>query len=145
MEFRDQIDAPVGRLILDIFEDGKHIEHFDQNNLIVSGTRNVLASLLGGGAGPVTQIGFGTNGTAPSAGNTSLTSAYLKGFDSVEYPSSGLVKFNFTLGSTEANGKAISEFGLLTAAGILVARRVRSSPINKNAAISFTGAWLIQF
>lgn len=145
MEFTDQVKAPTGKLILDVFENGKLIEHFEQDNLVVAGMSSVIASLLGGGVGAVTKIGFGTNGTPPVAGNTVLTGSFVKSVGVIEYPAAGQVKFNFTLTNAEANGMAIMEFGLLTAANVLVARRVRSAALNKNAALSFTGAWIIQF
>lgn len=145
MELHETIKPPTGRLILDIFEDGVLIERYDGPNLVVSGMANVMAALLGGESMPVTQIGFGTNGTAPVTGNSTLSSAFVKDVSSVSYPSPGLVKFNFSLENSEANGLAIMEFGLLTSTDVLVARRVRSSPINKNVALRFAGAWLIQF
>jgi hypothetical protein len=145
MEFLDQIKAPSGRLILDVFENGYLIERFDEQNLIVGGMTAVLASLIGGGVGPVTKIGFGISGSPPDTGNTDLSGAFVKSVGVVEFPTPTQVKFNFTLDSAEGNGLAIMEFGLMTAANVLVARRVRAAPINKNIALSFTGAWIIQF
>lgn len=145
MELFDRHKSPTGRLVINVFERGRLVEHFDEQNLIVGGMSVVMASLLGGGAGAVTKIGFGTSGAAPSVGNTVLTGAYVKAIGAASYPFSGKVSFAFDLGGGEANGLAILEFGLLTASSILVARRVRPLPLNKTVALSLTGAWTIQF
>lgn len=142
---------PTGRLFLEIFERGKLIETFDEQNLIVIGSQQVHAKLLGGAVTnqSVTQIGYGTNGTAPVFGNTALTSPYTKLLDSVTYPNTNQVQFNFSLGvggtDTGAYGLAISEFGLLTASGTLYARKTRTAPLNFNSDISFQGSWTISF
>lgn len=143
----DSIQKPSGLLILDVFRRGTLIEHFEQKNLIVDASKDVLAHLLGGSVTnrSVTQIGFGTNGTAPVGGNTALTGSYVKALDSVTYPSTGTVQFSFSLATGEANGMAILEFGLLTAGGTLIARRVRSAALNKDTDLTLNGTWQITF
>lgn len=138
---------PTGELRLQIYRGTELIEEFIEQNLIVDGSKQTHARLLGGDITnrSVTQIGFGTNGVAPAAGNAALTNPTLKGIDSVTYPAANQVSFNFSLGSAEANGKAIMEFGLLTAAGVLYARRVRASALNKESDISLSGSWVITF
>lgn len=148
---------PSGVLVLDIYRRDELIdhleliEHFEGPNLIVVGSQQIHARLLGGAVTnqSVTQIGYGTNGTAPAFGNTALTGAYTKALDSVTYPNTNQVQFNFSLGvggtDTGAYGLAISEFGLLTAAGTLYARKTRSAPLNFNSDISFQGSWTISF
>lgn len=147
MRFSDESSAPRGRLSFTVWRDGKAIESFLEDNLIVDISKTVHSRLLGGAVTgkTVTTIGFGTNGTAPVAGNTALTSAFTKALDSVSYPASNQVQFNFSLLSTEANGKDILEFGLLTGDGSLYARRVRSGVLSKQSDISLTGSWLITF
>jgi Flp pilus assembly protein TadG len=145
------VRPPSGRLFYQVFERGKLIETVDDHNLIVVGSQSIHAHLLGGAVTnqSVTQIGYGTNGTAPVFGNTALTGAYTKAIDSVAYPATNQVQFNFSLGvggtDTGAYGLAISEFGLLTPSGTLYARKTRSAPLNFNSDISFTGAWTISF
>lgn len=143
----ERMSLPVGTLSLRVFQGLELIEHWHGENLIVDGAKGLLSSLLGGAVAnkSVTKIGFGTNGTAPVGANTALTGAYVKAIDSVSYPSTSSVRFNFSLSGAEANGLAIIEFGLLTADNTLFSRRVRSSPINKAADISFDGTWTIQF
>ncbi|MDP3327215.1 hypothetical protein [Parvibaculum sp.] len=145
--FEDYSRAPNGLFSLDVFRHGKLIEHFEDKNLIVNGSKAVNARLIGGDVTnrSITQIGFGTSGTAPAGGNTVLTSAYTKAVDAVTYPVEGTVQFAFSLGTGEANGKAILEFGLFTAAGTLYARKVRSAALNKESDISLLGTWQITF
>lgn len=142
-----QAEAPRGHFILNVFRAGELIERFEEKNLIVAGSKQVHAKLLGGAVAnqSVTQIGFGTSGAAPAAGNTGLTNVYLKAIDSVSYPASNQVQFNFSLSSTEDNGVAIMEFGLFTAAGTLYARKVRSAALNKDTDVSLSGSWIITF
>ncbi len=141
------VDAPSGRLVINVFRGGDLVETFDEQNLIVDGYKQTHARLLGGDVTnrSVIQFGVGTNGTAPAAGNTALTGAFTKAIDTVSYPATNQVKFDFSLSSAEANGMAIMEFGLLTGNGVLYARRVRSSALNKDSDISISGSWTITF
>lgn len=148
MRFLDQYEkGPSGLLVYDVYQRGELIEHVEDHNLIVVGSQGVHAALLGGNVAnnSVTQFGVGTNSAAPVFGNTTLTGQYLNGITQVTYPAANQVQFAFALGSTEANGMAISEFGLLTAAGVLYARKTRSTPLNKASDISFQGTWTISF
>jgi hypothetical protein len=147
LSFTDAAPGPTGRLHIEVFRKGVLVEVFDEDNLVVDGYKNTHSHLIGGDTTNyrVTQFGVGTNGTAPAAGNTALTSPFTKAVDSVSYPASGQVQFGFSLASGEANGKSIMEFGLLTAGGVLYARRVRASALVKTSDISFTGTWTITF
>lgn len=147
MKLQDESPAhPSGRLTMSIFRRSKLIEVFDQKNLIVDGYKQILARLLGGDASrAVTKFGVGTNGSAPAPGNTTLTGAFIKTIDTVSYPASNQVKFDFSLSSSDANGMDIFEFGLITTDGSLYARRVRSSALAKDSDISISGSWVITF
>lgn len=138
---------PSGTFRLRIFRAGHLIEEMDEPNLVVGGASAIHALLLGGSFANnnVTQIGFGTSLLAPATGNTALTGAYTKALDSTAWPVAGQVQFNFSLGSTEANGVAIGEFGLFTAGGVLYARKVRSAALNKASDIALSGSWTISF
>lgn len=148
MKTHDPAPAVTGHFYLEVRDsEGRIVEVVDEPNLVVIGARQTLARLLGGdGANrSVTQIGFGTNGTAPVTGNTSLTGQYAKALDTISFPNTDRVQFNFSLGVGENNGVAIAEFGLLTAAGVLFARKTRATPLNKDSDLSFTGSWTIIF
>jgi hypothetical protein len=125
----------------------KLIETFEDHNLIVNLGRASMAHLI---AGDVTQrsmlsIAFGTNGVAPTVDDTDITNPFVKELGGATYPQAGQVRFAWNLTSSEANGKAIMEFGLLTADGNLFCRRTRATPINKESDISLEGTWTIIF
>lgn len=143
----DFAQAPSGLFTLNVYQKGELIEVFQEKNLIVNNSKQIHANLLGGAVTnqSVTKIAFGTNGTAPSSGDTTITGAYTKLLDNVTYPSSNQVQFNFSLGSGEDNGQAILEFGLITGGGTLYARKVRSTALNKASDLSLTGSWVISF
>jgi hypothetical protein len=128
-------------------ENRKLIETFEDHNLIVNLARVSMAHLI---AGDVAQrsmlsIAFGTNGTVPTVDDMDITNPYVKELGGVTYPQVGQVRFAWNLTTSEANGKAIMEFGLLTADGNLFCRRTRSTPINKESDISLEGTWTIIF
>ena len=148
LSFTDNFEqGPSGLFVLRVYRRGRLIEVFEERNLIVDNSKQIHAKLLGGSVTnqSVTQFGVGTNGTPPVGGNTSLTGAYLKNVDTVTYPATNQVQFAFSLGTGEANGMAISEFGLLTAGSTLYARKVRSAPLNKDTDLTFSGTWVISF
>ncbi len=122
------------------------IQSFEEKNLIVTQGKYNLAHLLGGNVTnrPVTQIGFGTDGTAPAAGDTALTGAFTKALGAVSYPTANSVQWAWTLATSEGNGLAIQEFGLLCTNGDLFSRRVRDV-INKTSELEFEGTWTISF
>jgi hypothetical protein len=148
LQLLDNFDrAPSGLFVLRIYRGDELIETFEEKNLIVTNSQQIHAKLLGGAVTnmSVTQIGYGTSLTAPVVGNTSLTSPYMKALDSVSYPATNQVSFNFSLGSAEDNGVSIGEFGLFTAGGLLYARKTRTAAIPKASDLSFTGSWVISF
>ena len=136
----------AGEFRLAIYRDGQLVEEFAEPNLIVDGAKNQLARLVGGaGTGRhITHVGFGIGTTAAAPGNTGLTGAFWKPVTSVSYPATGQAAFAWSLSTAEANGLAITEFGLRCADGTLFARKVRA-PIHKSDDLSFTGTWTIIF
>lgn len=142
--------APVGTFHLKVIEDktGKVLEEYTERNLIVTNGKQALSKLIGGGDPGydkrVTQISFGTDGTAPEAGDTGITAPFTKNIGSVTYPDNTSVVFNWSLATSEANGKAIQEFGLLCIDNTLFARRTRAV-INKTSDLRLEGTWKIQF
>ncbi len=119
----------------------------EQHNLVVTAARETHARLLGGDTAgrSVTRFGVGSGGTAPAAGNTGLTDAFVRPLVAATYPAAGRVQFQFALTSGEANGLSIREFGLFTAAGTLYARRVRAGALVKDSEIALAGTWTIEF
>ncbi|MDR2891586.1 MAG: hypothetical protein LBV80_00645 [Deltaproteobacteria bacterium] len=135
-----------GCLELSITRHGQEIEHYRDDNMIMSSARDALARLIGGdGAGKVvTQIGVGEDDFGPNPNDTKLTNAFIKKLTSHSYPATGSVVFAFSIGPAEANGKTIREFGLICGDGSLFARKTRGA-IEKADDIEITGTWTINF
>lgn len=135
-----------GDFHLELFRGGKLIETIDEPNLIVSLARSQLAHLIAGdGANRhINHIGFGIGTGAASPNNTGLTGAFFKPVTGVSYPEVGKAEFSWSLSTAEANGLAITEFGLRCADNTLFARKVRAA-IQKDADLSLSGTWTIIF
>lgn len=144
----DTAPLPTGWFRLEVWRAGRLLDIVDEQNAITIGYRDAAAAALGGLPGAVTQIGYGTGTTPGLYGNTGLLLPFVKPIDSATLLGSntGKIVFGFTLAAPEANGLAIGEFGLLTAAGVLVARKARrAKPIVKDITISLQGTWTIEF
>lgn len=135
-----------GDFHLELFRGGKLVETIDEPNLIVSLARTQLAHLIAGDVANrhITHIGFGIGTAAASPNNTGLTGAFFKPVTSVSYPDVGKAAFAWTLSTAEANGLAITEFGLRCADNTLFARKARAA-IQKDADLSLSGTWTIIF
>lgn len=145
MNFRD--DARLrGVFEIRVIKAGRELEHYRDENMIMSSARDALARLISGaGSGKtVTKIGVGTNGNGPTPDDKGLTGAYSKPVSGCTYPATGEACFAFTIGAGEANGKSIREFGLLCSDGTLFARKTRGV-IEKADDIEITGTWTIKF
>lgn len=144
MEIRDKIISLNGILHLRALDPkGKELWRSAENNLIVVGGYEAAAQALAGIAGAkIQQVAVGTNGTAPTGSDISITNPVVVQVQSVEYPAVGTVRFNFMLEYADAVGMSIREFGLFTADGRLFSRKVRQ-PIEKTAQMSIVGAWEI--
>jgi hypothetical protein len=142
----EKIGNLKGSFYLEIIKNGEIVEKYEDNNLVVNTGRTAVMELLGA-ADPdkqLTQIAFGTNGTAPAGTDTAITGAFTKNLGTVTYPTATSVKFDWTLGALEGNGIAITEVGLLCFDGTLFARKTREV-INKNSDIILNGSWIISF
>jgi hypothetical protein len=130
-----------------VYRKGMLIETYRDENLIVNGARVQAAHLVAGDVTgrSIARIAFGTNGTAPVDADASITNQFAKPVAGFEYPAMGQVQVNWELLTTENNGQAIKEFGLLTTDGTLFARKTRNNPIHKEADISIEGHWTIIF
>lgn len=145
-EFVDKVPLK-GMFEFWIYRRGIIVEKFAEHNLIVNGAGDQMAHLLAGEVAgrSVTKIAFGTSGAEPDVANTTITDQFVKPISGFVYPESRKVQFDWVLLETENNGIAISEFGLLTDAGTLFARKTRANPIYKEADISIEGHWTIIF
>jgi hypothetical protein len=137
----------AGIFQMKVFKAGILIEEYEDRNLIVNGARVQMAHLLSGNVDDmhVTQIAFGTNGTPPVVFDADITNQFAKNLEAFSYPEIGRVQFDWELLTTEDNGMAILEFGLLSEDGTLFARKTRTNPIFKESDISIEGHWTIIF
>jgi len=145
---KDTIGNLKGLFYLEVIcaKTGVILEKYQDNNLVVNGGRTAVVSLLGAGGTTkqLTKLSVGTNGTAPVGADNSITGAFTKSLGTVSYPTISSVKFEFQLGTTEANGIGIREFGIVCSDDTLFARKTREL-INKNSDIILNGSWTISF
>ncbi len=121
------------------------IEHVRDENMIVNKGLEDITKILGLDLAGITKIGVGTNGTAPAPGDTALTNAFTKTLDGHTYPNTTSIEYEFTILTSEANGKAILEFGLICPDNTLFARKTRATAINKESDIEINGFWTLTF
>lgn len=143
LKFLEEAKPMRGCVHLEIKKGGKIISTEDDHNLIVTGGRAKLARLMGGGyGGHITQVGVGEGTNAASESDTGLTNCVKVNVESATYEGTS-VKFNFCVGTGQANGLNVREFGLFFADGTMFSRRVRQSVIGKESDIEITGYWEI--
>jgi hypothetical protein len=152
LNFVDQHRTIKGVLAYKVYRhvNGKKelLETYEDHNLIVNRAREQMAHLIAGDSvanRKITKIAFGTNGIEADLLDETITGATTKDLDGYTYPAQTQVRFSWSLGVGEANGKAIREFGLICADNSLFARRTRNKPINKESDISLEGTWTIIF
>lgn len=140
----DKLPRPTGTLhLVAKNKQGVEMWRVSARNLIVNSGYNAMAQALSGVPDMhIHKIGIGTNGTAPKETDTQLTDAVLFDIESVEYPTPSSVRFNFTIGYSDAGGVSIREFGLLCADGRLFSRKTREA-IEKTQHMTIAGMWEI--
>lgn len=143
MQETEQLNGMRGSVELKIYRNGVLEEIEREHNLIVTAGRSKLAKLLGGGyAGGINRVGVGTGSTPAADTDTGLTNTVYIPVTSVEY-GDAKVRFNFVIGSNDANGLNIQELGLFFADDTIFSRRVRKSVIGKENDLQITGYWEI--
>lgn len=121
------------------------IEHVHDQNMIINKGLEDITKILGLDLAGITKIGVGTNGTVESPSDMVLTNSFTKTLDGHTYPNTTSIEYEFTILTSEANGKAIREFGLLCADNTLFARKTRATAINKESDIEINGFWTLTF
>jgi len=146
MHIIDSLKGMTGILVIDVLKGGILIDHIVDKNLIVNGAKNQLARLIGGDGSNrhVTHFGVGIGTSPAQPDNVTLQGGVWKPISSVSYPDTGKVQFNWNLTTADANGLALTEFGLRCADGTLFSRKQRAA-INKANDIALAGTWTILF
>lgn len=137
---------PKGILQYRIWQGGKLVFEEEGNNLVVVGGRDAIAKLIGGDGTDkqIVEFAVGEGDSAPVDGDTTLTNEFTKAIYNVTYPVAGTAQVEFSLDTTEANGMAITEFGLYCADGSLFSRKV-VPVISKTSDIRIEATWKIIF
>jgi len=135
-----------GRFEMRTFKDGKLIDTYIDNNLVVAAGRNAVAELLGNTSPNkfITEIKFGEEGTPPSSLDTGVLNPFTKAVTAVSYPAIGEVKFDWSLELAENNGVTIKEYGLFCSDGTMFARKTGTDVVKTNL-IRLEGSWTILF
>ncbi len=146
MNFLETAAIMRGILVIEVRRKGVLVDVFTDDNLIVNGAKIQLAHLIGGdGANRhITHFGAGIGLSPASPDNVTLQRAVWKPISSVSYPNAGTAQFNWNLTTADANGLALTEFGLRCADGTLFSRKQRAA-INKASDIALSGTWTILF
>ncbi len=152
-----------GQLFFTVRHLGKVLEEYREKNMIMTAGRVAIAKLFAGQSGMAgTHVGVGTSGEAPAPDQEGLENVFLvsasAGFargeaegDIIRWVASEEptpnVKFDFLIGTEDANGMAIREFGLFCGDGTMFSRRVRTNgkAIDKDGDIEIEGYWIIRF
>lgn len=128
------------------------------SNLFVDQGRQLLAYTFGFRA-PVgdyacQKYGVGTGLTAAQVTDVSLqapvalasqSGATIAPVASIDFLTAFVVRVGFTIATGDANGFALTEYGLFSGNGTLLARFVRSVAINKTSDFAPTLTWRIRF
>jgi hypothetical protein len=124
------------------------LQHFFSHNQITNDFRNlVFNSLVNGGQNDrVIQMRFGTGITPATPTDTTLqTELGVKALIETSNPNPNTLVFKFEeIGYEEFNGQTITEYGLFTEAGLMIARKI-NPPIVKNNLIALDLSWSLTF
>lgn len=151
LKFEDS-QAVGGDFRVEVIKGGKVVEVVEDHNMVVYNGRVRLAELLSGNSSAgVTQIGVGSGTTAEASTDEELQGQQLFPLTAMTVNGRN-AKFDFEIGETQANGLAITEFGLFCSDGKMFSHRVRRRSDNGQAAviekqddIIIKGYWVIHF
>lgn len=138
----NQISGIKGKLTLNVYKDGELIDTMIDDNLIVNnGQAWVLDLLSNNTALFVEKIRIGSSSTAAAVTDTGVT-PFSPDFTKNITPivTGNVCSYQFTIGTGEANGNTITEYGLLLDDGTMIARVVKTA-IPKDSSISISGVW----
>ena len=150
--FEDAPQKVKGEFHIEVRRKGQIVDEFHDHNLVVETGRIRLANLAAGLSDKyITQIGVGTGKEIEDEADTELQDQQL--FPLTEVSVDGRdAKFEFLIGAEDANGLAITEFGLFCADDTMFSHRVRRDEdtmkvgvIDKMEDIEIRGYWILHF
>jgi len=126
------------------------------NNLFLDQGRQLVAYCMGNRSPAsdysIKKFGVGTGTMPANVADTSLRSPvllnsglYTGNINGIDFIEPFVMRVAFTLGVNDANGYLLTELGLFSGNGTLVAKRVSSVGINKTSDFSPTLVWRIRF
>lgn len=126
------------------------------DNLFLDQGRQLIAYCMGGRSPSsdysIRKYGVGTGKIPVNVVDTSLRSPVLLNsgnytdlITGIDFIEPFVIRVYFTLGINDANGYLLTEHGLFSGNGTLVAKRVSSVGINKTSDFSPTLTWRIRF
>lgn len=122
---------------------GRTLRVVDGPNLIVNGGVNAMPEAF---RAVITHVAVGTDSTSPLPTDVlPLEDQVLVAVDSSSLPAANQVRWTFVVPSDQANGLVIHEFGLVTAGGVLAARKTYNTGFPKTAEIELHGEWTVTF
>lgn len=141
---------PVGPVELDA--SGKEIP---SPNLFLDQGRQILAYALGFRSPvenyTIQKFGVGTGITPARVTDVALeapvtlsSGAATKAIDAIDFTAPFVMRIAFTLGLADANGYILSEMGLFSGGGALIARKIRAVSISKTSDFSPTLSWKLR-
>lgn len=150
--FEDTQKTCRGEFFIEVWKNGKPMEDFHNHNLVVNVGRERLARLAAGlSQKHITQIGVGTGTEIETETDTVLKDQQLFPLSNISVDGRD-AKFEFVIGENEANGMAITEFGLFCADDSMFSHRVRRDEdsgkigvIDKMDDMELRGYWLLHF
>lgn len=118
--------------------DGNVVDMIEGPNLITDLGKLNAEHLLGGHASgkAIIEMAFGTNGTPPTPGDTTITAPLTKAITTVSYAAGNTVVFETDI-LTGDPAMTVAEVGLLNVDGVLCHRKVFDPPKAKVAGIAY--------
>jgi hypothetical protein len=130
---------------LTVRKNGKVIERWEDHNLIVDGARQLMAKMAAGIVSTsITDLGVGSGNAPETVDDTALKNGVLIPIKT-RTVNDKQARFDFFIGTDQANGINIREFGLFTANGTMFAHRVRDRSLEKADDLTIEGYWEINF
>ena len=146
MRCKDTFPVPTsGRLELRFVErsTGRIVHAIRGENLIVNGGVNAMPNAY---RAVITHVVAGTSVVGPSPADIlPLQDQIMVPVAGSELPAPNQVRWSFIIDGATGNGLTLTEFGLVTADGVLAARKVFITGFPKHAEIEIHGKWTWTF
>lgn len=150
--FEDAPQKAKGEFHIEVRRKGQIVDEWSDHNLVVETGRTRLANLAAGLSDKcITQIGVGTGKDVEDEADTELQDQQLFPLTNTSVDGRD-AKFEFVIGAEDANGLAITEFGLFCADDTMFSHRVRRDEdtmkvgvIDKMEDIEIHGYWILHF